>query len=83
MPARPVLDIRLDDRVELRKPHPCGSRTWGVTRLGADIGIVCEGCGRRVLVERRDLERQLRRFVERAEAETGDVARDADDDAPE
>jgi len=39
--------------------------TWRVVRLGADIGLVCDGCGRRVLLERRDLERRLAGFLER------------------
>ena len=65
MAARPVLEVRIGDRLELRKPHPCGSRSWAVARIGADIGIVCDGCGRRVLLERRDLERQVTRFIER------------------
>ncbi|NIP23636.1 MAG: DUF951 domain-containing protein, partial [Phycisphaerae bacterium] len=32
-------DIRLDDVVRLRKPHPCGGYEWRVVRLGSDIGI--------------------------------------------
>ena len=68
MPApRPVLELRLDDRLLLRKPHACGTRTWLVTRLGADIGLRCEGCGRRVLLERAQLERRLDAFVERGQ----------------
>ena len=59
MTDRPVLDLRIGDRVELRKTHPCGARRWEVVRLGADIGLICEGCGRRVLLERRQLERRL------------------------
>lgn len=56
---RPPLDVRLDDRLTLYKPHPCGSRAWRVVRLGADIGLTCDGCGHRVLLERRALERRL------------------------
>lgn len=63
--VRPVLEIRLGDRVALRKPHPCGARTWDVVRLGADIGLVCTGCGRRVLLERAVVERRLESFVAR------------------
>ena len=59
MVDRPVLDVRLSDRLTLRKPHPCGGRTWRVVRLGADIGVVCEGCGHKVLLERSALERRL------------------------
>ena len=59
MVERPPLDVRLQDRLTLAKPHPCGSKAWRVVRLGADIGLVCEGCGHRVLLERRALERRL------------------------
>jgi hypothetical protein len=55
----------IDDIVRLRKPHPCGSFEWQVVRIGADIGLVCQGCGRRVLLPRRELERRLRAFVSR------------------
>jgi len=62
-----VLEVHLGDRLELRKPHACGGRQWRVTRLGADIGLVCEACGRRVLLERAELERRFRGWVARAE----------------
>jgi hypothetical protein len=56
------------DVVRLKKPHPCGGFDWSVVRLGADIGIKCQTCGRRVLLPRRDLERRLKLFVSRAPA---------------
>ncbi len=61
------LEIRLGDVVRLRKPHPCGGFEWTVVRLGADIGIRCLGCGRRVLLPRRDFERRVKAFVRRGE----------------
>ena len=63
-----VVDFRLDDVVELRKPHPCGGSSWTVVRLGADIGITCMTCGHRVLLERRELEQRMKGFVERGPA---------------
>lgn len=60
------LDIHLDDVVRLRKPHPCGGYEWVVVRLGADIGLRCTTCGRRVLLPRRELEKRLKAFVKRA-----------------
>jgi hypothetical protein len=63
--GRPVIDFRLGDRLRLTKKHPCGGSEWVVVRLGADIGVVCETCGRRVLLERRELERRLGEFIER------------------
>jgi hypothetical protein len=63
-----VVEFRLGDVVRLRKVHPCGGYEWRVTRLGADIGLRCLTCGRRVLLERRTLEKRLKTFVERGEA---------------
>lgn len=53
-------EIELHDRVRLRKPHPCGSYEWEVVRLGADIGLVCCQCGRKVLLSRRELDKRLK-----------------------
>jgi len=59
------LELFLDDVVRLRKPHPCGSTDWVVVRLGADIGLRCLGCSRRVLLPRRTVEKRLKTFVSR------------------
>ncbi len=68
MPDQPVLMLLLGDVVRLRRAHPCGGSTWQVDRLGADIGLRCQGCGRHVLLERRTLERRLVEFVTRGDA---------------
>jgi len=65
-----VLEIRLGDVVRLRKPHPCGGYDWEVVRLGADIGIRCLTCARRVLLERPVLEKRLKEFVSRGPPES-------------
>jgi hypothetical protein len=52
--------------LKLRRPHPCGGYDWEVTRLGADIGLRCLACNRRVLLERPVLEKRLKTFVTRA-----------------
>jgi hypothetical protein len=62
--------ISLGDVVLLKKKHPCGSYEWQVVRLGADIGIKCRGCNRRVLLERREFERRVKEFVLRGEKQT-------------
>ena len=67
MPDQPVLTLLLGDVVRLRRMHPCGGDTWLVDRLGADIGLRCQGCGRHVLLERRTLERRLVEFVSRGD----------------
>ena len=67
MPHRPVLELFVGDVVRLRRRHPCGGDTWLVDRLGADIGLRCESCGRHIMIERRALERRLAEFVSRGD----------------
>ncbi|MBN1286035.1 MAG: DUF951 domain-containing protein [Anaerolineae bacterium] len=59
------LEIAVDDILQLRKKHPCGSDRWRVYRVGADIGIRCEGCGRRVLLPRQKLVRRIKAILPR------------------
>jgi hypothetical protein len=66
---RPVLELLLGDVVRLRRAHPCGGSEWQVDRLGADIGLRCQACGRHVLLERRQLESRLVDFVRRGDPE--------------
>ena len=72
--TRPPLPLYLDDVVVLGKRHPCGGDTWRVVRLGADIGIRCTTCGRRVLVPRSALERDIKRFAGRGPLAPADEA---------
>ncbi len=60
-----AVELRIGDVLRLRKEHPCGSREWRVVRLGADIGLVCGGCGHRILMDRLDVERRFTGYVER------------------
>ena len=65
------IEIRLGDVVRLRKPHPCGGYEWDIVRLGADIGLQCTTCGRRVLLTRREFERRVKTFVRRGDPASG------------
>ena len=56
-------ELEHNDTLRLRKPHPCGSYEWKVTRIGADIGLECLGCGRRVMLTRRELKRRLKMIL--------------------
>jgi hypothetical protein len=64
-------EIHLGDVVRMRKPHPCGSYQWEVVRLGADIGIRCGGCGRRVLMPRREFLGRVKALIIRKELAGG------------
>jgi hypothetical protein len=56
-------DLHLNDTVRLRKPHPCGSFDWTIVRLGADIGLECVTCKRRVMLTRRELARRMKTIL--------------------
>ena len=40
------------DVVTMKKPHPCGSKEWKITRVGVDFKLECQGCGHVIMVER-------------------------------
>jgi hypothetical protein len=60
-------EVEVGDIVRLRKPHPCGSYEWEVVRVGADIGLKCLKCQRKVLLERGAFRRRLENVVARKE----------------
>ena len=60
-------DLKVGDIVRLKKPHPCGEFLWTVTRLGADIGLVCRKCGRYVMIPRAQLARRIRQVIPASE----------------
>ncbi len=59
--------IYVGDLVGLRKPHPSGSSEGEIVRVGADIGLLCQRCGRRVLLSRHDFTRGVKKFIRRGQ----------------
>ena len=57
------------DRITLKKKHACGGLEWEVYRIGADLGLVCETCGRRTMLSRRELARRIKKRVEKRGSE--------------
>lgn len=54
------MDIRLNDILYMKKPHPCGDKRWKVLRTGADFRLKCLGCGHEVMVARLKAEKNIR-----------------------
>jgi len=59
-------ELEFGDIIRMRKPHPCGGYEWRVVRMGADIGLECLTCGRRIMLERRALKNRMKRIVRKA-----------------
>ena len=58
------IEVVVGMHVRLRKPHPCGGDEWAVTRAGADVGLVCQKCGRRVMLDREEFERRVKTVLD-------------------
>lgn len=58
-----VTDFKLHDIVETKKGHPCGSKTWEIIRVGADIKLKCTECERIVMLPRSKAEKSIKKIV--------------------
>ena len=54
------LKLAVGNVVRLRKQHPCGGFEWTITRIGADIGLKCQTCGRRIMIPRSKIEKRIK-----------------------
>lgn len=61
--------FQLNDVVEMKKQHPCGTNAWKIIRMGADIRIKCEGCQHSVLIPRKEFEKKMKKLIVQTDAE--------------
>lgn len=57
------MDVRVGDLLEMKKQHPCGSKTFSVLRSGIDFKLKCNGCGREVMVPRVKAEKSIKKIM--------------------
>ena len=62
--------ISVGDRLELKKKHPCGTSVFSVLRVGSDVRIVCDGCGRDMVLPREKLEKAIKKIHHPIESES-------------
>ena len=58
-----IIALRVGDRVQLKKPHPCGGSTFEILRVGGEVRVRCEGCGRDMTIDRIKLEKSIRKHL--------------------
>ncbi len=56
-------NYKLNDIVEMKKPHACQTNSWQITRMGVDIKIKCLNCNREVMMDRLEFEKKLKRII--------------------
>lgn len=63
------MDVQVGDILEMKKPHPCGSRRFLVLRSGMDFKIRCTGCGHEVMVPRVKAEKNIKKIIRQKQDE--------------
>ena len=54
------MQLKLNDKVKLKKQHPCGGYEWIVVRTGSDYKLQCVKCGKIILISSTDLKKNLK-----------------------
>jgi hypothetical protein len=57
------MDVRVNDKIEMKKPHPCGNKIFTVTRIGMDFKIRCDKCSHEVMIPRNKAEKNIKKII--------------------
>ncbi len=59
-------NYKLGDIVEMKKPHPCTSKSklFKIVRIGADLKIECLGCKKIMLISRDKFNQNFKKIVD-------------------
>ena len=58
-----IIPLHLNDRIKLKKQHPCGGKTFRILRVGSEVRVVCETCGRDMTMDRIKLEKAIKQIL--------------------
>ena len=64
------MDVRVGDKLLMKKPHPCGCKEFDVLRVGMDFKIKCSGCGHEIMLPRIKCEKNIKKIIRISEEET-------------
>ena len=64
-----IIKFQIGDVLEMKKPHPCGSCFFRVARVGSEMRVICQGCGRDLTIDRLKLEKQTKKALSEKESE--------------
>lgn len=57
------MDVQVGDVLQMKKPHPCGSKEWKVLRVGMDFKMTCQGCGHPIMLPRSKVEKNIKKIL--------------------
>ena len=63
-----ILPLQPEDRIQMKKPHPCGGKIFRILRVGSQVRVVCESCGRDMTLDRVKLEKAIKQILPTADS---------------
>lgn len=54
------LKLEVGDQITTKKPHPCGSHSFKIMRIGVDFVIKCDQCGKEIWIPRVKIEKRIK-----------------------
>ena len=57
------MEYNLNDKVIMKKTHPCGNNEFEIIRLGADIKIRCTKCNHVIMLSRIDFNKKIKKVI--------------------
>ncbi|MBQ8310667.1 MAG: DUF951 domain-containing protein [Clostridia bacterium] len=57
------MPLHLNDRIKLKKQHPCGGKIFRILRVGSEVRVICETCGRDMTIDRIKLEKAVKQIL--------------------
>ena len=55
-----IIPLHTNDKVQLKKKHPCGGNEFVILRVGSEVRIRCEVCARDMTIDRVKLEKAIK-----------------------
>lgn len=59
----PIIPLHQNDRIQLKKPHPCGGKFFRILRVGSEVRVLCETCKRDMTIDRIKLEKAIKQVL--------------------
>ena len=59
-----IIPLRPEDRIQLKKPHPCGGKIFRILRVGSEVRVICETCGRDMTIDWVKLEKSIKQVIQ-------------------
>ena len=60
-------EYNIGTKVIMKKQHPCGTNLWTIERIGVDIKIKCDNCGRTIMIPRIEFNKKIKKIISKEE----------------